>query len=204
MDWGFYLASAIVVLGIAFFLIFRRPIIEFIARIRSISRTGITTDHTQREAAPERDPRAEAEALMRVLDNALIREVEDGITTELRQRNLLGAEAVPVLVRYLAGMQIAFGFEGTYRLIWGNQLSLLNYLNSQVDGQPAEALRPFYTLAASQYPEVYNGYSFEAWLRFLQDQVLLREDGGRLRMTVRGREFLTYLTRMGRSHNKAG
>lgn len=204
MNWSFYLASAIVVLGIAFFLIFRRSIIEFIARIRSISKTGITTDRTQREAAPERDPRAEAEALMRVLDNVLIREVEDGITTELRQRNLLGAEAVPVLVRYLAGMQIAFGFEETYRLIWGGQLSLLNYLNSQVDGHPAEALRPFYTLAASLYPEAYNGYSFEAWLGFLRDQVLLREDGGRLRITIRGREFLMYLARMGRSHNKAG
>ena len=73
-----------------------------------------------------------------------------------------------------------------------------------MDGQPAEALRPFYTLAATQYPEAYNGYSFEAWLGFLRDQLLVREDGGRLRITVRGREFLTYLTRMGRSHNKAG
>jgi hypothetical protein len=141
---------------------------------------------------------------MRVLDNTLIREVEERITTDLRQRNLLGAEAVPVLVRILAGMQIAFGFEETYRLIWGSQLSLLNYLNTQMDGQPAEALRPFYTLAATQYPEAYNGYSFEAWLGFLRDQLLVREDGGRLRITVRGREFLTYLTRMGRSHNKAG
>lgn len=204
MDLGFYLASAVVILGIAFFIIFRQPIVALIARIRTISRTGITTEAPQREATPERDPRAEAEALMRVLDNTLIREVEEGITNELRNRNLLGAEAVPVLVRYLAGMQIAFGFEEVYRLIWGSQLSLLHYLNTRVDGDPVEAVRPFYTLAASQYPDAYNGYSFEAWLGFLRDQVLVREDAGRLRITVRGREFLTYLTRMGRSLNKAG
>jgi len=204
LDWGFYLASAIVVLGIAFFLIFRQPIVALIARIRSISRTGITTDPSQREATPERDPRVEAEALMRVLDNALVREVEEGITNELRQRNLLGAEAVPVLVRYVAGMQIAFSFEEIYRLIWGSQLNLLNYLNTRVDGEPVEVLRPFYTLAASQYPEAYGGYSFEAWLGFLRTHVLVREVAGRLRVTARGREFLTYLTRMGRGLNKAG
>ncbi len=204
MDSSFYLASAIAILGIVFFLIFRQPIVALIGRIRSISRAGITTDPSQREPSPERDPRAEAEALMRYLDNALIRETEDGITSDLRQRNLLGAEGIPVLVRILATMQLAFGFEETYRLIWGSQLSLLSYLNTQADGQPTEALRPFYTLAAGQYPEAYDGYSFEAWLGFLRDQVLVRGDGGRLRMTVRGREFLTYLTRMGRSHNRAG
>lgn len=204
MNWGVYASSTIVILGIAFFFIFRTPINGFISRVRSISKTGITTDPAQKEAGPERDPRAEAEALMRNLDNALIREAEEGITNELRQRNLLGTEALPVLVRYLAGMQIAFGFEETYRLIWGSQLSLLDYLNSQVDGQPAEALRSFYVLAASQYPEVYTGYSFEAWLGFLRDHLLIREDGGRLRVTVRGREFLAYLTRMGRTRNKAG
>ena len=204
MDWGVYASGTIVILGIAFFFIFRTPINGLISRVRSIGKTGITTDPAQKEAGPERDPRAEAEALMRILDNALIREVEEGITNELRQRNLLGAEALPVLVRHLAGMQIAFGFEETYRLIWGSQLSLLDYLNSQVDGQPAEALRPFYTLAASQYPEAYTGYSFEAWLGFLRDHLLVREDSGRLRVTIRGREFLAYLTRMGRSRNKAG
>jgi len=130
MDSSLYFAGALVILGIAFFLIFRQPIVALIGRIRSIGRAGITTDPAQREADAKRDPRAEAEALMRVLDNTLIREVEERITTDLRQRNLLGAEAVPVLVRILAGMQIAFGFEETYRLIWGSQLSLLNYLNT--------------------------------------------------------------------------
>jgi hypothetical protein len=140
---------------------------------------------------------------MRALDSALIREVEEGIKNDLAQRNLLGAEAVPVLVRYLAGMQIAMGFEESYRLIWGSQLSLLTYLNSQPEGQPAEALRLFYTLASSQYPEAYDGYSFESWVGFLKDHLLVREDGGRLRITVRGREFLAYLTRMGRTYAKA-
>ena len=203
MEASFYFAFAFVVVGIAFFLIFRQAIAALIGRIRSITKSGISTDPSQKAGTAERDPRAEAEALMRALDSALIREVEEGIKNDLAQRNLLGNEAVPVLIRYLAGMTIAMGFEESYRLIWGSQLSLLSYLNSQPDGQPAEALRPFYTLALSQYPEAYDAYSFEAWLSFLKDHLLLREDGGRLRITVRGREFLAYLTRMGRTYAKA-
>lgn len=203
MDAAFYFACAFVILGIAFFLVFRHAIAALIGRIRSITKSGISTDPSQKAGTAERDPRAEAEALMRALDSALIREVEEGIKKELGDRNLLGAEAVPVLIRYLAGMQIAIGFEESYRLIWGSQLNLLTYLNSQPDGQPTEAMRLFYTLASSQYPEAYEGYSFEAWLGFVRDHLLLREDGGRLRITVRGREFLAYLTRMGRTYAKA-
>ena len=199
-----YLTIGLVVLGIAFFIIFYKPICRLIDRIRSISKTGITTDTNQREAVRERDPRAEAEALMRELDNQLIREVETAITDDLRRRNLLGAEGVPVLVRYLAGMQIAFSFEETYGLIWGSQINLLHYLNTQAIGLPREAIRPFYSLADAQYPEIYKGYPFEAWLGFMLNRLLIREDNGQLRVTIRGREFLTFLTRLGRSLDKAG
>ncbi len=159
-------------------------------------------DPQQKEVAHERDPRAEVEALMRALDSTLLREVEDRITNDLRQRNLPTEEAVRVLVRYLAGTRIELDFERIYSPILGSQLSLLNYLNTQADGQPAEALRPFYTSAASQYPQVYSGYSFEQWLGFLQGSLLVRQDGGRLRITVKGREFLAYLTQKGRTLNK--
>jgi len=205
MDSAFYFAAAIAIVAIAFFFIFRQPIISLIGRIRSISKTGITTDPAQQKAGTaERDPRAEAEAMMRELDNALIREVEEHIKNQLRERNLLGAEGVPVLTRYLASAYTVLSFEQNYRVIWGSQLSLLTYLNAEGDGQPAEAIRSFYTLAAVQYPDAYINYSFESWLGFLKDQLLLREDAGRLRVTIRGREFLAHLTRAGLSHNKAG
>ena len=198
-----HVTITIFALGIAFFLIFYKPISRLIDRIRSISKSGITTDTNQRDAVESRDPRAEAEALMRDLDSALLREVETGINNELRPRNLLGAEAVPVLVKYLAGWQIAFHFEETYGLIWGSQINLLNYLNPLPGGTPRELARTFYTLSAAQYPEAYSGYSFEAWLGFLISRILIRDDNGQLRITVRGREFLAYLTRIGRSLNKA-
>jgi len=204
MDFGLYAGVAIVIVCIVFFCIFRRPIADLIGRIRSLSKDGFRMDASQKGGTPAQDPRAEAEKLMRELDSALGREVEGMITDALRQRALLGAEGVPVLIRYLAALSIAFSFEQVYRVIFGSQLNLLTYLNSEVSGQPIEVLRVFYTLAASQYPDFYNSYAFERWLGYLKDNTLVREDAGRLSITVRGREFLAYLTRTGYSLNKVG
>jgi len=119
METGLYLAIVLIVLGIAFFFIFRQPIAGLIGRIRSISKSGIRADPSQKEGTPERDPQAEAEKLMRGLDSELLREIEELIRKELEKKSLLGTEAVPVLIRYLASLSIALGFEGALPLdLW--------------------------------------------------------------------------------------
>jgi hypothetical protein len=204
MWWPLFMALAIVVLGIAFFLIFRAPVSNLLDRIRSISKAGISVAAPQKTAPAERDPRLEAEQLIRELDSALIREAEEAIQKDLEARNLSGEDSARVLRRYLAASWIGHAFEYIYRIIWGSQLSLLNYLNEQNLGEPVEAIRPFYTLAASQFPTWYTNYSFEQWLGFLKESVLVRQDDGMIRITVRGREFLAHLIRMGYTMNKAG
>lgn len=198
-----YSAMAVVLIFVAFFIIFRKQIIKLFPRIRSIGKGLVALDSEQQKSKVEVDPQKEAEALMRQFDNALIREVEDIIKEEFNKKKLLGAEGIPVLIRSVAALSIAYAFSETYRIIWGSQLSLLDYLNTQKP-QPVVALRAFYNLGATQYPLYYTGYSFEQWLGFLKDQLLIREDAGLIGITIRGREFLTYLTNAGLTRNKAG
>lgn len=198
-----YFAIAIVIIGIIFFIMFRKQIIDLLQRIKSIGKDGVILDSQQKESTTELNPRKEAESLMRELDSALTRELEDGIKDELGKKKLLGAEGIPVLIRYLAAMSITYVFSEVYRLIWGSQLNLLDYLNSH-NGQPDESLRSFYNLGITLYPEYYKEYPFEQWLGFLKDQLLIREDGGLISITIRGREFLMHLARAGLSRNKAG
>lgn len=198
-----YFAIALAAIFIVFFIMFRKQIINLFPRVKSIGKNGIILDSQQKESTSELDPRAEAESLMRELDSALTRELEDNIKDELNKKKLLGVEGIPVLMRYLAAMSIAYVFSEVYRLIWGSQLNLLDYLNSH-NGQPAESLRSFYNLGIALYPDYYKQYSFEQWLGFLKDQLLIREDGGLISITVRGREFLMHLTRTGLSKNKSG
>jgi hypothetical protein len=70
MWWALFIACAIVILGIVFFVIFRRPLSNLLDRIRSISKAGISVAAPQKLA--ERDPRTEAAQLIRELDSALI------------------------------------------------------------------------------------------------------------------------------------
>lgn len=198
-----YSALAVVLIVICFFILFRKQIISLFPRVKSIGKNGVILDSQQKESINELDPRSEAESLMRELDSGLIRELEDNIKDELSKRKLLGIEGVPVLIRYFASMSIAYVFSEIYRLIWGSQLKLLDYLNSN-NKQSAESLKDFYDSGLVLYPEYYKKYSFEQWLGFLKDQLLIREDSGYISITVRGREFLMHLTRMGLSKNKSG
>lgn len=191
------------VVAIAFMLIFRKQISDLFPRIKSISNSGVTLGDAQKNSSVEVDPRKEAEDLIRQLDSDLIRETENLIKIELGKKNLLGPEAVPVLLRYFAALYIEYMFLHLYRIIWGSQIALLDYLNTQ-DGRTVDELKIFYEIGASQYPKGYINYSYNQWLGFLKDQVLLREDNGMIRVTVRGREFLLYLTRSGLIRNTAG
>ena len=166
-----YSAIAAVLIFIAFFILFHKQIIGLFPRIKSIGKGWIALDSEQQKSKAEVDPQKEAESLMRQFDNALIREFEDIIKEEFNKKKLLGVEGVPVLIRSIAALSIAYAFSETYRVIWGSQLSLLDYLNTQLS-QPVVALRGFYNLGATQYPLYYTAYSFEQWLGFLKDQLL--------------------------------
>ncbi len=65
-------------------------------------------------------------------------------------------------------------------------------------------LKPFYDTAANEYPNVYEKYSFDDWLRFLEGQVLLIRKGDMVEITMEGREFLKYLVDMRLTTVKAG
>jgi hypothetical protein len=203
MDSSAYFAIALVTIAVAFFFIFKPSINAAIGRVKAIGKSGVAFGSPQEEAKKESDPRTEAEALMRDMDNALIREIEDKVEADLRSRNITGDHALRVLKRYYAGAAIGYQFEMTYTYIYGSQLDLLHYLNIY-GAQPVQAIRPFYVSGSNNYPQLYTSYSFEDWLNFLKKMVLVLEDGGRILITVRGSEFLTYLTRVGRSLNKAG
>ncbi len=196
-------AIALLILGVTFLIMFRKQISEIFPRLKTIGPAGATLSEGQKGALEGTDPRREAESLIRQLDSELVREVEDNIKVELAKKNLTGPEVVPVLTKYFAVAYIEYLFLNIYRIIFGSQINLLDFLNTQ-DGQSRETLKIFYDLAADQYADFYKNYPYDQWLGYLLGQVLLREDNGILRITIRGREFLLYLTRSGLSRNKAG
>lgn len=57
----------------------------------------------------------------------------------------------------------------------------------------------YYDKAAVEYPAIYSQYSFEQWTAFMKgQQLILQHPSNMLEITVRGKDFLKYLTHWGR------
>lgn len=82
---------------------------------------------------------------------------------------------------------------------------MLQFLNTLgAAGTDAAAVRPWYSLAAGREPRIYETYSFDQWLGFLQSHQLVIRNGDVVAITLEGREFLKYLLHQGYSLYKAG
>jgi hypothetical protein len=61
----------------------------------------------------------------------------------------------------------------------------------------------FYDQVAQRFPERYANYSFESWVDFLKSNILIVVHPSQMiDITVRGRDFLKYLTHWGRYHDQ--
>ena len=195
MNWT--LLAIIVILGLSVIFVFRKNIAGLIDRIKSIGASGVAID-PQQHATPPPDPHAEAEAVMRLLDDPVLVDTERALTEELRRRNLLGSEAVPALIRLIARQQINLQFNDIYHRILGSQLRALQRLNTNPGPNDRTAIEFFYAEAALQNQEAYRRFDFNAWLSFLRTQGLtIDHPDGRLELSIRGRSFLAYLVQNG-------
>lgn len=194
----------IALVAVVFILVFRANIRDLFGRITGIGRTGITTATAttmkDAQASPAPDPRASAEELIKALDNAYVREVEDRIGQELEKRGLKPGvpETTRVLTRYTAAALVNTDFEHIENNIWGSQIEILEELNG-VAKAPADRLRPFYDRAATVYPEVFNTYSFDAYMAFLIGRVFVIRQNGDFVITVKGRAYLMWRVHNGKT-----
>ena len=64
---------------------------------------------------------------------------------------------------------------------------------------PLNDAKPYYDKAVTDFPKIYSNYSYNQWVSFMkQEQLLIQHPDDRLEITVRGKDFLKYLTHWGR------
>jgi hypothetical protein len=90
-------------------------------------------------------------------------------------------------------LSINHAFEPTFAPLWEAPIHGLELMKSAgAQGIPVSRLRPIFNKTAVRFPEMYDGYSFEQWLQFLEDTELACWTGHKFVLTPRGREFLVY------------
>lgn len=93
---------------------------------------------------------------------------------------------------------VGFLYELTWAYIYRSQLLMLIEMNRNAGWLSVHNAKAFYDRAAVESPEVYAKYSYEQWLGFMKAQgLILQHPSDMLEITVRGKDFLKYLTHWG-------
>ena len=110
------------------------------------------------------------------------------------------ADRETFLLKMLGIGVVSYVYDLIWYVIFRSQLLLLYDLNTKL--LTVDQAKWYFDAAAQQYSTEYNGITFEAWLMFLQGQLLVTQSGVNLAITVRGRDFLKYLVHWARSANQ--
>lgn len=206
-------------LGLATLLLFRGALTRLLERTEKVKDWLVAPKQPTPAAPaddnlPTRDATSEQRALeelTRDFDNHLLVIQEESIKADLAKHSLSAESSCEkVLIRHLAGTQIALHFEKAYNGIFESQLRALRWLNSHSTGVSSETLRPFYDQAVRDWPVIYRHRDFKSWLGFMATYGLITESAEPkatseeaepfgLQISELGREFLAFLVRDGRA-----
>lgn len=182
---------ALVIALVSFFSL-KPEIVALLRRLKSITKSGLETHDPQ--LAPQPGPiSTEADRFFKNFENPILLEREEGIRKDLDRNKLTGGEREKALVRVLAVHQVGIHFERVYNVIWASQLALLIHLSGRPLGESVEALRFFYDSAAERFPQMFSNYSFDQYVGFLEQSILIERRENTWVLLPLGREFLKYL-----------
>ena len=174
-----------------------------IANLPRVTRVGpVTLDPPPPQNLPVIADSTSNEAIKRVealVPPELLAEARKLIEASV-PRNAQGEKIAEVqyLTTLTATITLVALFEKAYGTIWGSQLQLLQSLNSSP--QSVERSKTFYERAAQDSPAAYQHYSFEQWIGFLIESVLItKSNDGQFAITLRGRGFLRFVVDSGYS-----
>lgn len=106
-------------------------------------------------------------------------------------------------VKLIAVGGLAYGYDLIWWTIYKSQLLALLDLNRNNGLLPIAKIKSYYDQAALESPAWYANYSFDQWLSYLRENILIiRHPSEMIEITVRGKDFLKYLLHWARDVNQ--
>lgn len=132
------------------------------------------------------------------VDMALIDLRANSIFADFEVREIPDGKRETVLVKLLAAALIREFWERLNAIILGSQLRLIELASGNSLGITDKDIADIYQGAATQYPDFYGRFTFDAWLEFLTSSGLLQKQSDHAySLTPAGRGFLKYLIDQG-------
>lgn len=104
--------------------------------------------------------------------------------------------------RFIGVGAVAYQHDVTWFIIYGSQLAAMEEMNS-LGLIPVADLKKHYDEAVVKFPKTYQNYSFEQWLAFMKERLLIAVYPSQMvELSFNGKDFLKYLAHVGKSINK--
>jgi hypothetical protein len=200
-SFGWPLVSLI--FALIFIFVFKKAIREFIGKIKSVGKEGLKTESSQTTEVEEKRKQA-VEELMKFGDSNVTHELESYIFKDLKQQGLnTDSDTVKVLIRHLAATQLALDFEQIYNIIFGSQIFLLRKLNEAAGtGLNIDIIKTHFKYVQGLFDEQLNNWTMEQYLSFLFRKTLITVKDNNYHITIKGVDFLVWLTKTARIENR--
>jgi len=195
-NWPFCVSAMGLVIAVLFMVFFRKEIGQLVGRINRINKDGIEANGTSVPVQTGQSTPQDTEKLFRAFDSVLLLNQEQGILDDAEFKKVPENKRVEVLARHLAATQLALLFERVDKLIYGSQISILEFLNQHPEGMPLEQLKSFYDVAVKQNPNL-SKYAYQSYIAFLKNFNLVTESGDRLLISLFGNSYLVFITARG-------
>jgi hypothetical protein len=183
---------------------FRRQVSALLNRTTSIGREGLKASPPTGQATQEIDKVRQAHELVEALTSPVIREGEEAIRKELKDKGLEdNSETVKVLTRYLATTQLIVTFEELYRVIFGSQIFLLKAANeNRAAGLHEQFVKDHFSHVQTLFAPAFDQWTAEAYVHFLLTSGLLLKESDVFRITDLGVDFLEWMIKIGAPEKK--
>lgn len=191
-------------------LIFRKPFVNLIDRVKTISKSGIDTSGSVSQGSKtpssnesDKSKSEQFERALHMFSDDTIQRFIDVVTEQSGIDECTNdQEKVDNLINYSKALLAVHQFEQIYYQIHGSQIKILLHLNS-TNQETVGSVKVFYDTATEQYPTQYKGYDFDDYFQFLIEQQLVSKDENDiLNITWFGRDFLKYIIDQGRTDLK--
>ena len=167
------------------------------------STTSVFGDYYSSKSSQNKeiDENVVQELLDAIGNSIVIEEMENKIKTDLDRRGLpYDSKTDTILIRHLAGTQLALNFEMIHNTIFGSQIILLKKLNTNI---PTGLRENDVSIYISNVNETYTG-SFSDWdteryLNYLYaTSLIVKSQEGKIHITNKGVEYLSWIVKNGR------
>ncbi|RIV70498.1 hypothetical protein [Flagellimonas aequoris] len=146
------------------------------------------------------------ELLDAIGNSIVITEMENNIKADLDARNLpYDTPTDTILIRHLAGTQLALNLETIHNSIFGSQIILLKNLNRNApNGLTEKEISEYISKVFQQFPSSFTDWDEQKYLNYLYGTSLItQKEDKTIHITNKGLDYLSWIVRYGKREDNS-